>query len=227
VPLTLTGSVSYAMIVACAWSLGEPPDPRSWLLGGLVGFWALRLGSFLFLRIRSEGSDRRFDEIKPRFFRFLLAWTLQGLWVYLTLSCALAAMTSDTRVPVGWLTAVGVAVWCAGFAIEVAAHHQKRSFRARPENRDRFIHSGLWAWSRHPNYFGEITLWIGIALIALPALSGWQFATLLSPVFVFVLITRISGIPPLESRADEKWGGDPEYRAYKAKTPALLLRPPA
>ena len=81
--------------------------------------------------------------------------------------------------------------------------------------------------SRHPNYCGEILLWTGIAFIALPALSGWSLATLISPVFVYVLLTRISGIPLLETRSDAKWGDDPEYRAYKQRTPVLWLRPPA
>ncbi len=104
---------------------------------------------------------------------------------------------------------------------------RKGSFRADPANRDRFISTGLWAWSRHPNYCGEILLWIGVALIAVPALSGWSLVTLISPVFVYVLLTRISGIPLLESRSDAKWGNDPEYQAYKAHTPVLWLRPPA
>jgi steroid 5-alpha reductase family enzyme len=146
--------------------------------------------------------------------------------VFLTLSCALAAMTSVTRVPLGGSAALGTAVWLAGFAIEVVADRQKSRFRADPGNRDRFITTGLWAWSRHPNYFGEITSWVGIALIAWPALAGWQLATLISPVFVFVLLTRVSGIPLLESRAREKWGHDPDYRAYRARTPVLLPRPP-
>jgi steroid 5-alpha reductase family enzyme len=119
------------------------------------------------------------------------------------------------------------AFWIAGFTIEALADHQKGVFRADPANRDRFITSGLWAWSRHPNYCGEILLWIGVALIALPALSGWPLLTLISPFFVYVLLTRISGIPLLESRSDAKWGDDPAYRAYKARTPVLWLRPPA
>jgi steroid 5-alpha reductase family enzyme len=113
-----------------------------------------------------------------------------------------------------------------GFAIEVAADQQKRRFRADSSNRDGFIQSGLWAWSRHPNYFGEIALWIGIALIALPVLSGWQLATLISPVFVYLLLTRISGVPLLEARANKKWGEDPNFVAYMRSTPALFPRPP-
>ncbi len=222
----LTGSVSYVSVVALALVLSGATDPRSLLLGALIGVWAARLGSFLFARIRRDGKDGRFDAIKTSVSRFFLAWTLQGLWVFLTLACALAAMTSSHSAPLGGLAFLGTAVWVAGFGIEVVADREKRRFRDRPENRGRFIQTGLWAWSRHPNYFGEITLWLGVALIALPALSGWQLVTLISPVFVLVLLTRISGIPPLEARAEEAWGNDPAYRAYRDNTPALVLRPP-
>ena len=155
-----------------------------------------------------------------------MAWTLQGLWVFLTLAAALGAMTSAQRGPLGLAGFVGLAVWAVGFAIEVVSDRQKRAFRSNPANSGRFITTGLWAWSRHPNYFGEIVLWLGIALIALPSLSGWQYVTLISPLFVFLLITRVSGIPPLESRAEERWGDEPELVAYKARTPVLIPRPP-
>ena len=222
----LTGSVTYLAVVASGVALGKG-GPLALLLALLVGIWALRLGTFLYSRIRREGVDHRFDALKPDFASFLLTWTLQGLWVFLTVSCALAAITVAAAQPVGALAALGAAVWITGFAIEAIADLQKGVFRADPANRDRFISTGLWAWSRHPNYCGEILLWIGVALIALPALSGWSLLTLISPVFVYVLLTRISGIPLLESRSDEKWGDAPEYQAYKARTPVLWLRPPA
>jgi steroid 5-alpha reductase family enzyme len=117
-------------------------------------------------------------------------------------------------------------VWLTGFSIEVIADTQKRDFNARPANQGKFIQSGLWAWSRHPNYYGEIVLWIGVAVIAYPVLQGWQYVTLVSPVFVAILLTRISGIPMLEARADEKWGGQPEYEAYRARTSPLIPWPP-
>jgi steroid 5-alpha reductase family enzyme len=192
-----------------------------------VAVWAVRLGSFLFARILRDRSDRRFDALKPSLPRFLLTWTLQGLWVLLTLACALAAMTSLRSEPLGAWALLGTCVWAAGFALEAAADREKRRFRADPANRDRFIASGLWAWSRHPNYFGEIVLWSGIALVALPVLTGWQYATLISPVFVYVLLTRVSGIPLLEERAKERWGDDPAYRSYVERTPVLVPRPPA
>jgi steroid 5-alpha reductase family enzyme len=222
----LTGSVTYLAVVASGVALGKG-GPLALLLALLVGIWALRLGTFLYSRIRREGVDHRFDALKPDFASFLLTWTLQGLWVFLTVSCALAAITAAAARPLGPLAALGAAVWITGFAIEAVADRQKGVFRADPANRDRFISTGLWAWSRHPNYCGEILLWIGVALIAVPALSGWSLLTLVSPVFVYVLLTRISGIPLLESRSEAKWGEVPEYQAYKARTPVLWLRPPA
>jgi steroid 5-alpha reductase family enzyme len=222
----LTGSITYLSVTALSVLLSPAVDGRSILLLLLVVIWAARLGTFLFRRVRRAGKDSRFDEIKPSFARFLLAWTLQGLWVTFTLSAALAAITADTRKGLGLFALGGLLIWILGFAIEVVADAQKSRFRADPENKGSFIDTGLWAWSRHPNYFGEIVLWIGVAIIALPVLRGWQWVTLISPVFVAVLLTRISGVPMLEKRADEKWGGQEDYEAYKARTPVLILRPP-
>ena len=222
----LTGSMTYLSLVALAVSLRGEPDPRSLVLAGLIALWAMRLGSFLFVRVSRDGSDRRFDQIKMSLPRFLMTWTLQALWVFLTAACALAAMTSSEVRPLGIFAALGCLVWAGGFSIEVAADQQKRRFRADTSNRDHFIRSGLWAWSRHPNYFGEIALWVGIALIAVPVLSGWQLATLISPAFVYLLLTRISGVPLLEARAKKKWGEDPKFTAYMRSTPVLFPRPP-
>ena len=180
----LTGSLTYLSLVALALVFAAP-DPRGVLLGLLVTVWAVRLGRFLFGRVRRAGSDRRFESIKRSARRFFVAWTLQGLWVLLTLSCALTSMTSLESRPLGFFALLGLTLWMVGFTIEVVADRQKSAFRADPANRDRFIASGLWAWSRHPNYFGEILLWTGIAVISLPSLQGWQHVTLISPVFVF------------------------------------------
>jgi steroid 5-alpha reductase family enzyme len=222
----LTGGFTYLLVTFAALVLGPGLDLRSALLAALVAIWATRLSSFLFRRVRQDGSDGRFDDIKPDFLRLLMTWTLQGLWVSLTLSCALAAMTSVDRSPFGPLEALGLALWIAGFWIEVTADRQKRRFREEPSQDGRFIQSGLWAWSRHPNYFGEITLWLGIALIALPTLAGGQFVTLISPVFVYLLLTRISGVPMLEARGKKRWGDDAAYRAYLDRTPVLMMKPP-
>ena len=170
----LTGSLIYLTLMAVALVATGRGDARALLLGVMVTVWAARLGSFLYARVRTEGSDGRFDELTPSFSRFLMTWTLQALWILLTASCALAAMTTATPRPLGGWALAGGLVWLAGFVVEVVADAQKRAFRRDPANRGRFIQSGLWAWSRHPNYFGEITLWIGVSIVALPALTGWQ-----------------------------------------------------
>jgi len=223
----LTGSITYISVVVVAVLLGPVTDARAYLLLALVVVWAARLGSFLFRRVRAERGDRRFNDIKPSFARFLMTWTLQGLWVCFSLAAALAAITSETRSELGLFALVGFLVWLLGFGIEVIADRQKSQFRAAPENAGKFINVGLWSWSRHPNYFGEIVLWIGVTIIALPALRGWQWVTLISPVFVTLLLTRISGVPLLEARADEKWGGQADYEDYKARTSVLVPRPPS
>lgn len=222
----LTGSITYISVTIMAVVLSPVVDGRSILLLILVVIWAGRLGTFLFRRILKAGKDARFDEIKVSFVQFLNTWTLQGLWVTFTLAAALAAITTTNRKELGLFALIGTLVWIFGFAIEATADAQKSRFRANPENKGKFIDTGLWSWSRHPNYFGEIVIWIGVAIIALPVLRGWQWVTLISPVFVTLLLTRISGVPILEKRADEKWGGQEDYEAYKERTPVLIPRPP-
>lgn len=221
----LTGSITYISVTILAVLLSPVVDGRSILLLVLVVIWAGRLGTFLFRRIQKAGKDARFDEIKPSFIRFLNTWTLQGLWVTFTSAAALAAITTTTRKELDLFALIGFLVWVFGFAIEATADAQKTRFRADPENKGKFIHTGLWAWSRHPNYFGEIVLWIGVAVIALPVLRGWQWVTLISPAFVALLLTRISGVPLLEKRAEERWGGQEDYEVYKERTPVLIPRP--
>jgi steroid 5-alpha reductase family enzyme len=221
----LTGSLTYISVTVLAVALAPAVDGRSVLLLAFVVIWAGRLGTYLFRRIRRAGKDERFDEIKKSLPRFLIAWTVQGLWVSLTLAAALAAITTTERKDLGVVALIGALIWAAGFAVEAAADFQKSRFKSDPANKGRFIDTGLWSWSRHPNYFGEIVLWIGVAIVALPVLQGWQWVTLISPAFVAVLLIRISGIPPLERRADEKWGGQEDYEAYKARTPVLVPWP--
>ena len=222
----LTGGLTYITVAVVAVVFSAAPDARSYLLLAMVVIWAVRLASYLFLRIRKAGADTRFDVIKPSFPRFLNTWTIQGLWVTLTLAAALAAITTTERVGLGTVSAIGLLVWVVGIGLEVVADAQKSRFRADPANKGRFIRTGLWSWSRHPNYFGEILLWVGVAIVALPVLRGWQWATLISPVFVALLLLRVSGVPLLEKAADEKWGGQPDYEAYKYRTSLLVPRPP-
>ncbi len=219
----LTGSITYITTILLAFFLNpEARDARSLLMLGMVLVWAFRLGIFLFSRIQKDGKDGRFDDIKPSFVSFLHVWSLQGLWVTFTALAATLAMTSTTHKALGIWGIVGGLVWLFGFVIEVVADKQKSAFRKDPANKGKFINTGLWARSRHPNYFGEIVLWIGVMLIAVPVLQGWQWLALISPIFVILLLTKVSGIPMLETRADKKWGGQDDYEQYKENTPVLI-----
>jgi steroid 5-alpha reductase family enzyme len=218
----VTGSLSYLGAVGCAYWLNPDTTIRQTVLASLIAIWALRLGTFLFLRVKRIGKDVRFDQLKQNFLRFAMTWCLSALWVILTSAAALAALTTDTQDQFDIFMVIGMLTWIVGFAFEFISDIQKNKFRADPRNDKKFITSGLWAWSRHPNYFGEIMLWFGIAIIAFPVLSGLNYATLLSPIFVWLLLTKVSGVPLLEAKAEKQWGSDDNYIAFKNATPVLV-----
>lgn len=223
----LTGGLTYITVIVVAVLLSGDFDLRATLVAVMVLVWSIRLATFLFRRISKDGKDSRFDEIKTQPLRFLMAWTLQGLWVLLTAAAALAVITGGVSKPLGAIGIAGLGIWLFGFLIEIVADRQKSVFKANPANKGKFINVGLWTWSRHPNYFGEIVIWIGMALVAMPVLQGWQYATLVSPLFVIFLLTKVSGVPMLEKAADERWGGQEEYEYYKRRTPVLIPKPPS
>ena len=223
----LTGSFTYISVTVLALILGPNNETTSWIMAGLIFIWAGRLGTFLFKRIgRDGGVDGRFNKIRSNPLRLFETWTLQGLWVSLTALAAWTAITSVDEAPFGVLTVVGLIVWILGFGIEVRADGEKSTFKKDPANDGRFISTGIWAWSRHPNYFGEITLWTGMALIAVPAFDGREFIALVSPLFVALLLTKISGLPALERRGLKRWGDDSDYQKYLEDVPILIPRPP-
>ena len=195
---------------------------RSVFIMFLVAIWALRLGIFLFLRVIRAGHDQRFKKVKEQFSPFLVWWSMSALWVFLTTANALTAIINNYDSYDDLYFYSGTFIWIVGFSFEVIADEQKRRFRSLQENKNHFISSGLWSISRHPNYFGEILLWIGMAIIAFPTLKGWQYFTLISPLFIYLLLTKISGVNLLEDIADKKWGQDEKYQKYKVNTPVLV-----
>ncbi|MDB9973838.1 DUF1295 domain-containing protein [Gammaproteobacteria bacterium] len=223
----LMGSITYLSVM---WfSLASTSEQFTALNGAniaivlLITLWALRLGTFLFMRIHKDGEDKRFRSIKPSATQFFMTWTLQGLWVSMCSMCALTAISSETGVVMNTLFYIGLGLFIYGFCIEIIADNQKSKFRSIPENKDKFITTGLWAKSRHPNFFGEIVLWAGIAVMSFSSLHGLQYLTLISPVFTYLLLVYVSGVRMLEARADKKWGQDEEYVKYKSKTSVLMI----
>jgi len=207
----LVGAITYISMLVAACALSTPLDIRAIVVAAMVAIWSLRLGTFLYNRIHGA---------------FLVAWTLQAVWTIITAAAALVIISASIRVPLDMFFWVGSAVWLFGFAVEVIADRQKSAFRADPDNEGDFIDEGLWSWSQHPNYFGEIMLWTGIVIIAFPLLSGWSFLVFASPLFITLLLTKISGINMLDAAAKKRWGDDEAYQAYRARTSKLILWPP-
>tara|TARA_B100001094_G_scaffold163511_1_gene158238 strand:- start:275 stop:1198 length:924 start_codon:yes stop_codon:yes gene_type:complete len=224
----LTGGLTYLTVIGFSLWAGaqsEPPSLREYIVSLLVVIWSLRLSFFLYSRIHRTGKDGRFDQLKTSPIRFLVPWSLQGLWVFLTMIVVIVINSqADSAPALGIWDGLGLSIWILGFGIEVIADHQKTVFNTESSNRGKWIDSGLWSYSRHPNYLGEILLWTGIAFFGISCFTGLERVAWISPIFIYLLLTKVSGIPILDKRALEKWGENPEYQKYREITPALLPR---
>jgi len=220
----ISGSFTYIFVITYTLCLSYNSSGINYgniLLSSFIIIWAIRLGSFLFFRIKKDGEDKRFRSIKPSPTRFFMTWSLQGMWVSICSACALAGIANG--IIVNSLFYFGAFIFVLGFIVEIIADNQKTKFRKDPANKDKFIDSGLWSYSRHPNYLGEITLWLGVSIMSLSSLTGWQLITLISPVFTYILLVYISGVRILEERGKRKWGHLDSYKDYVKETPTLLF----
>ncbi len=191
----------------------------------LVLAWAVRLGGYLLIRIHTLGRDARFDVIRQNFWAFGKFWLGQGLAVWVIMIPALLFMASQRPVK-PLLLALGVVIWLFGFVLESAADWQKFRFIINPANKGRWIDEGLWRLARHPNYLGEMLMWIGVYGAVVSALTvGGTIVALASPIFIIVLLCFVSGVPPLEKSADQRWGKDAAYQSYKKRTRLIIPLP--
>jgi len=221
----LSGSLSYISVISYILysktqsfesGLGEV------IISLAIIIWSVRLGTFLFLRIKKAGEDKRFREYKKSWSKFLVAWTTSGMWVTICSACAMTAIASENIIELNTIFFIGLFMFVFGFSIEIIADYQKTKFRSVASNKDKYISSGLWSKSRHPNYVGEIILWLGISVMSFSNLEGLQYITLISPFFTYWLLVYISGVSILEKSGQEKWGHLKDYQDYIKKTPKLL-----
>ncbi|MEE6472201.1 hypothetical protein FKM82_009533 [Ascaphus truei] len=194
---------------------------RQQIQTGLITAWGLRLGAFLFLRILRDGHDRRFNGVRDKPGTFFIYWTMQGIWIFVTLLPSLMLNLEKRDKPLGLLDYFGWTLWTVGFLTQAIADQQKWSFKTDPDNAGKFIQSGLWAYSRHPNYLGEILQWSGLFFSASSVLSNFQYISIISPLFVWFLLSYVSGIPILENQAMKRWGSTAVYQSYIKQTPVL------
>jgi steroid 5-alpha reductase family enzyme len=215
--------ISYAVTFFCLAAFGfflSSKENLHAVVFVLVALWSFRLGGFLFMRIMRTGKDARFDGMRDKPLKFIRFWILQGITVPIILTGAILATNTD-KTMLNLLSICGVVVFLAGLALEASADSQKSKFTQK--NTGLWIDQGAWRMSRHPNYLGEILVWIGMYLVVVSSLSGVdKLWALTSPVYITVLLLFVSGIPPLEKSADKKWGNNKDYLAYKKKVPVLV-----
>jgi steroid 5-alpha reductase family enzyme len=221
----LSYSLTFAVLAVVLLFTGAA-EPIQLVASLLVVVWAVRLGTYLFRRIMRMKVDHRFDGMRDDPLRFARFGLLQAITVAVVMLPVTYLLDRDDPPGIGAWSIAGAAVWLVGLLVEAIADAQKSAFKAKAENRDRFVASGLWRYSRHPNYFGEMLVWWGLFLYTVPVLHGAAFAVVAGPVFITLLLLFVSGIPPLERSAEEKYGNDPAYREYKRRTSILVPLPP-
>jgi len=210
--------------LACSATLAGRGDlaARPFLATLLVGIWGFRLAFYIGKRKRGKGEDPRYAKWRQEWGRWFVirsyfqVFILQGI-LLLVISSSVMVINVSENPSLGFLDAVGLLTWCVGFFFESVGDWQLARFKADPENRGKVMDRGLWRYTRHPNYFGEATMWWGLYLIALSVPGGW--VTIVSPLTITFLLLRVSGVPMLEKgRMNER----PGYREYVERTNAFF-----
>jgi steroid 5-alpha reductase family enzyme len=213
----VTYGLAFVLATGATFALSPTRHPRETLLLVLVAVWGVRLAAHLLVRKWYQGEDFRYRAWRESWGRWfvlrsvLQIYALQGVVILVVLTPVLLVRRAPGG-PLGWLDLAGLAVWVVGFLFEAIGDRQLLVFKRDPGNRGRFIRHGLWRYTRHPNYFGEATLWWGVFLVGLSAGSG--ALGVVSPLAINLLLLFVSGIPMLE----KKWAGDPELEAYRRQT---------
>lgn len=220
--------LSYGMtFVVLVWVfIFQNPSPSLFhiLIAGMVTIWGIRLSGFLFLRIMKTKRDKRFDGVREHFLKFARFWLLQAVAIFIIMLPSILGLSKASSM-LSFVSFLGLGFWIVGILIESIADWQKFVFKNKIENKDKWIDSGLWHYARHPNYFGEMTLWWGLYLFVLPTLGGIEYVSVVGPIFITCLLLFVSGIPPLEKIYSQKYKGDMEYQKYRNSTRLLIPLP--
>jgi steroid 5-alpha reductase family enzyme len=215
----------FILVAITAMIVSEGMVTRSLLVVFLVTLWGIRLAIHIYKRNRGKPEDPRYRKWREEWGRHAVIRTLfqlfflQGLLIVI-ISLPVTFIIMYGQDPFGILDALGVCIWLAGFLFEVIGDYQLAQYKRDPAHKGQIMTGGLWTYTRHPNYFGEVVLWWGIYIVALSVTKGW--ATILGPLTITFLILKVSGIPLLE----EKYKENEDFRAYKRRTSAFFPLPP-
>lgn len=222
--------VIFIVITAVTLAASHSRSWPGWIAAGLTVVWGARLATHIFRRfLASSQQDKRYTELMSTWPHRLLAlqtytriYLVQALSATIITVPVVIAIRNEHYSVVAVLT--GGALWLIGFVFEVVADRQLRSFLSQPANRGHIMTQGLWRYSRHPNYFGEMTMWWGIFVLTL-GMNQWLVG-IIGPLLITCLLCFVSGIPPAERGAQRRWGGDPTYQSYRRRTSVLIPLPP-
>lgn len=218
-------AVTFVALTVYVVSTADALLTASWILFCMVVLWAIRIGGYLFMRIRKIGRDKRFDDKRSDFVKFLSFWMLQAVTVWVVMLGVISFFAEGVKPITGFMIA-GIVIWASGLLIEAVADWQKFQFMQKKSNKNKWIASGLWKYSRHPNYFGEIAVWFGVYVFVVSGLEGSaQYIAMASPLFITFLLLFVSGVPLLEKSADKRWGKDKNYQKYKKTTSIIIPLP--
>lgn len=217
--------LGFVLMAWVSYFLSDDPGERGLLVATLVSIWGFRLAWHIHARNKGKEEDYRYlawrNEWGKWFYprSYIQVYLLQGMFLFLIVSPVLL-INKSTGNDLGTLDMIGAAVWVLGFCFEAVGDAQLARFVKNPGNTGKLMRSGLWAYTRHPNYFGEVVQWWGVWLIALAVPGGW--VGVVGPVTITFLILKVSGIPMLEKKMEEH----PEFREYKRRVSVFFPLPP-
>ncbi|KAJ6255730.1 3-oxo-5-alpha-steroid 4-dehydrogenase [Anaeramoeba flamelloides] len=237
----MTYSLTFLTISIVSLLLGTGKDCLATILQNVaVWMWSLRLGSYLVYRIHKIGVDHRFDQIRDSLLKFGGFWFIQGLSVWFVILPTVIVNLNPPLGSIHWTNILGWVIFFIGLIIETIADYQKFVFKNKPENKKNFMKSGIWSWSRHPNYFGELAVWVGLFISSIASIAlndnkhsesqtdyalQWTLAAL-GPLWITFVILFFSGIPPLERGWLKRYGDRNDFIKWKKTTSILIPIPP-
>lgn len=222
----LSYGLTFVILAASLIFMNSSPNSFQFLIFAMVFFWGLRLAIYLFMRILKTKKDKRFDNIRNSSLKFAQFWFFQAISIWIISLTFIFSLSSKIEVNNLLVTLAGLIVSICGLLIETVADWQKFKFKEKPENKDKWIETGIWKYSRHPNYFGEILVWWGIFISSIPLIKGFQFLSIIGPLYITFLLLKVSGVPMLEKAYDQKFGKNPKYLKYKKNTSLIIPLPP-
>lgn len=187
----------------------------------MITLWGIRLGFFLLRRILAMGRDKRFDTMRDSVIKFGSFWLLQSVSIIIIILPVIFQLSIKDGT-LGIFQWLGIFIWIVGWLLESIADGQKYQFKKT--NPDQFFYGGIFRWIRYPNYLGELLVWTGIWIFGLDYYFGiWGWITIISPIWIFILLRYISGIPLVEAQRNAKYSNDLQYQEYKKSTPLLIF----